>query len=158
MLFCNLYFCLRVLYMNYFVSRSLAAYRGLISRSWWIKASHPHTRQLPEKNKQMPNNASTNLGSDSLVLKVIYRLLTARRPVYVPFRSKSGTCPATHRFLLGYGATRHPDRERADGLTRYGRLTARRERIFVNFSKYFQINLGGHAQLYNGTKIIKIWP
>ena len=33
--------------------------------------------------------------------------------------------------MPGYGAKRHPDGQRADGLTHDGRLSARRERIFV---------------------------
>ena len=67
------------------------------------------------------------------VREAIHRYLTALRPVYVPLRSKSGTCPATRRLLSGYGAKRHPDGQRDDGLTCNGRLTARRERIFFAF-------------------------
>ena len=57
------------------------------------------------------------------------RYLTALRPVYVPFREAEpdqlhdAWCPAT-------AAKRHPEGQRDDGLTRDGRVTARRERIF----------------------------
>ncbi len=70
----------------------------------------------------VPNNASTNLGSSSLVLEAIRTLLTALRFPKVPLRSKSGSCPATRRFLLGYGAKRLPDGQRDDTLPSNGRL------------------------------------
>ena len=87
----------------------------------------------------MPNNASTNYGSASLVLEAIHTYLTTLRFTHVPFRSKSGTCPATRRLLPGYGAKRLADGQRDDGLTRNGRLTARRERIFYGFSNFLML-------------------
>ena len=70
----------------------------------------------------MPNNASTNLGSDSLVLEAIRTYLTALQLPWDPFRSKSGSCPATRRLLPGYGAKRLPDGQRVDTLPSNGRL------------------------------------
>ena len=96
----------------------------------------------------MPNNASTKWGRTSLVLEAIQSYLTALRPVYVPLRSKSGTCPATRRLLPGYGAKRHPDGQRDDGLTRNGRLTARRERIF-EVDKKFQTVFIAFVRFYD---------
>ena len=62
------------------------------------------------------------------------RYLTALRPVYVQFREAEpdqlhdAWCPAT-------AAKRHPEGQRDDGLTRDGRVTARRERIFFSQSR-----------------------
>ena len=64
------------------------------------------------------------------------RYLTALRPVYVPFREAEpdqlhdAWCPAT-------AAKRHPEGQRDDGLTRDGRVTARRERIFLGLKTLF---------------------
>ena len=96
-----------------------------------IHTTPARTKQMPERKKPMPNNASTKWGRKCLVLEIIKSNLTTLRPVYVPLRSKSGSCPATRRLIPGYGAKRHPDGQRADGLTHDGRLTARRERIFT---------------------------
>ena len=69
------------------------------------------------------------------------RYLTALRPVYVPFREAEpdqlhdAWCPAT-------AAKRHPEGQRDDGLTRDGRVTARRERIFWKFKNLdFYLNV-----------------
>ena len=95
---------------------------GHYSTAQSIQTIPVQKRNLPKRTKQMPNNASTDFGSNSLILEAIHTSLAAHRFLYVPLRSESGTCPATHRFFPGYGARRHPNGERADGLTRYGRL------------------------------------
>ena len=72
--------------------------------------------------------------------------LTALRLIYVPVRSKSGTCPATQRLLPTYAAKRPPGGQRDDGLTCNGRLTARRERIFLTFFfafRHLKFHFGG---------------
>ena len=58
------------------------------------------------------------------------RYLTALRPVYVPFREAEPD-QLHDAWYLATAAKRHPDGQRDDGLTRDGRVTARRERIFL---------------------------
>ena len=98
------------------------------------RAQHPDCtcsdKRIAEEEEANALQRVDDFGSTSLVLEAIHMFLTALRLIYVPFRSKSGTCPATQRLLPGYGAKRHPDGQRDDGLTRNGRLTARREWIF----------------------------
>ena len=57
------------------------------------------------------------------------RYLTALRPVYVPFREAEPD-QLHDAWYRATAAKRHPDGQRDDGLTRDGRVTARRERIF----------------------------
>ena len=72
-----------------------------------------------------------NIFSELPVREAMRRYLTALRLVYVPFREAEpdqlhdAWCPAT-------AAKRHPEGQRDDGLTRDGRVTARRERIFLS--------------------------
>ena len=72
------------------------------------------------------------------------RYLTALRPVYVPFREAEpdqlhdAWCPAT-------AAKRHPEGQRDDGLTRDGRVTARRERIFYGLKTFDVLERGDAA-------------
>ena len=60
--------------------------------------------------------------------------LTALRPVYVPFREAEPD-QLHDAWYRATAAKRHPDGQRDDGLTRDGRVTARRERIFSYFEK-----------------------
>ena len=69
------------------------------------------------------------------VLEAIHRYLTALRPGYVPFREAEPD-QLHDAWYHATAAKRHPDGQRDDGLTRDGRVTARRERIFGGFCRF----------------------
>mgnify|MGYP002809478424 CR=1 FL=1 len=91
---------------------------------------HQHRRQLPEKNTQMPNNASTKYGSRCQSGKQYTG--TSRHSDGTRSHDARRAEPALlhDAWYRATAAKRHPDGQRDDGLTRDGRVTARRERIF----------------------------
>ena len=69
-----------------------------------IQTAPAQTRELSKRNKQIPNNASTNSGGTSIVLEAIHKSLTALRFTYVPLRSKGGL-PAVFSSATARSAT-----------------------------------------------------